>query len=98
MAGINGHPDGCLCVAWECQVYRLRAKITRLESDLFRLKEHKLRVGDLPKEVVEANAVLEWVVLTLEGAEVSDFAQSFGPVQKAMNIRAELEALREQVD
>jgi hypothetical protein len=74
-------------------VLELLAENERLRADLERLKEHGLRVGDMPAAVVEANAILEWVLLALDGRFVSDFGASFGPVQRAL-IRAVVDDYR----
>ena len=38
-------------------------------------------------------ACLEWVVAALDGEPVSDFAESFGPVQMALDLRARVSQL-----
>ena len=38
-------------------------------------------------------ACLEWVVAALNGESVSDFAESFGPVQLALDLRARVSQL-----
>lgn len=48
---------------------------------------------ELENEAVQANAIIEWMLAALRGERVSDFAESFGPVREAMDVRAELDGI-----
>lgn len=41
----NGHPDGCPCLDWQCQVYQGRARIRAQESEIARLRAALEAVG-----------------------------------------------------
>ena len=66
--------------------------IKALEAELDTIKADNKRLG---ADFTQCSAVLESVVAALYGQPVSEFEESFPPVRHAMDVRAELDTLRE---
>jgi len=65
--------------------------LARIESDRATIAELREKLSS----AVEAAAVGEAVIAAVRGEPVSDFAESFGPVREAMELRAEVRRLED---
>lgn len=53
-------------------------------------------IDSLPPETIFDGAMTEWIETVLAGEPVSDFAESFGTVTRAQDLRREVDRLREE--
>jgi len=72
------------------------ASVEQYKAEIARLQAKVEQFNVLTRQYDEATAIIEWMLEALEGEQIDDFGQSFGPVQAAIERVAELEAERDE--